>query len=909
VNRRRAVLPVLAAVLLLAGCVQPTEPLRPLVSPKPTEGIVISVSGGVQVSSGTTWVDVEPGDTVGAGATIRTDADGYCELQFGGTLSVRVEPETQFRCGSVAVGAKTAVSGELTAGAILAKVKKLSGSDLQVRTSSTVVGVRGTAFKVRVSDDVTTVTVREGTVSVTREGTTVDLDAGQRAEAAPTVAPTPEPAAAEDLEAIDAFEPSTVDTADVKKLVKVLVIVEQADAEIWLGTIRVGRGRWGAVLAEGIPHTLYLKHEGYEPEPVHLPEQGRKAARITRRLKPLAAPPKPVETKSPETQSTAESASLTTAAKPAASVTAPAKPGPAASPTPAPAETSSGVVERKVDEPPAETLPVAPLKGTAFRVDPAIGNDPFFKWAAQQFEKKVSGFSLVAEPGGAEIIIGIDDRTSFNYELLPQVAAKRLRPLDGWVDTAQILDVLVNAVRVGRKVYGVPIGGSSPILYYNKDFVRDTPPGTWLEIVALRQALAPDEVEALVMPTGDPFHMGMFIESRDVPLLVPDTDRSGLGSDAAGMVYDAMQEALRDADVPTGLRQQDAFDRFLDRKAAMLIDGPGSFKMLRNALRGSLGVATLPSWGAPPVPMRPYANVLALFVSNTVSEERAAVLREFFVFLLEEKSQLELCLTRLKNDAPIAPALRYLEGETGRQIREETVISVLHQQLKTAVPMPHGPPARDAWWAFSEVLANLEHQELGQGLADMAGARFVLYGLQRRPVPAGGREVRAFIDPAEKSQGLFFVPEYQGEEASDLRLVKLGGSGGVVSIKNVGTFANRGGQSLVYLIVNHAPYRAGNAPPLRGLIEYFDEPNAELRIIYDSKDRSVRKDPTDSDTWGAWKEATVIECTGERRWKQVPFLIPDAQFDGRCNGADLCIEVAARGNKPAVKAVILTPVK
>ena len=195
-NTRRVVLPIIAAALLLAGCTQPTETLRPLVAPKPTEGIVIYVAGDVEALTGTSRVAVEPGDRVGAGTTIITKADSYCELQFGGTISVRVEPDTQFQCGSVAIGDKTAaVSGELTAGAILAKVKKLTGSDLQVQTPAAVVGVRGTAFKVSVSGEVTTVTVSEGTVNVTRDGTTVDVGEGQRAEAAPGADIVLEPAA------------------------------------------------------------------------------------------------------------------------------------------------------------------------------------------------------------------------------------------------------------------------------------------------------------------------------------------------------------------------------------------------------------------------------------------------------------------------------------------------------------------------------------------------------------------------------------------------------------------------------------------------------------------------------------------------------------------------------------------
>ena len=233
------------------------------------------------------------------------------------------------------------------------------------------------------------------------------------------------------------------------------------------------------------------------------------------------------------------------------------------------------------------------------------------------------------------------------------------------------------------------------------------------------------------------------------------------------------------------------------------------------------------------------------------------------------------------------------------------MVSALYRQLETAVPMPRGPLAADAWRVFQEVLEGIRRQEGGELLSQMADTRFLLYGLERRPMPAGARELRAVIDPAEKSQGLFFRP---WDEESDLRLVEAGGSRGVASMMNLG-LQSGGTRSFLYLIVNHDPYRAGKAPALRGRIEYYDEPNATLRIVYDSKDRSVREDPDKPDTWGTWKEAALIPCTGTRTWKTADFPIPDARFDRRCNGADLRIEVMAKGKTPVVRSVILTPVK
>jgi len=506
---------------------------------------------------------------------------------------------------------------------------------------------------------------------------------------------------------------------------------------------------------------------------------------------------------------------------------------------------------------------------------------------------------VAAWPRGADFVGGMVNDRELTYERLPQlVAAKLVRPLDGWYEWTRLAPVVVAAVRVGGRVYGVPVGGVTPLLYYNRDLVTSAPT-SWQDIARLAREYAPEGVDALVVPDLEPFFMGMFPESRGVPLLAPDSMTSGLGLPRAAAVYDAMRDAIQESGMPAGLSWDAAVARFRDRRAAMLIAGPWSFGTLRAALGDSLGTATLPAWGSPGVELAPYVNVFALLVSSSVSDERAAILRKFTVFLLEEKSQAEFAAIRLKAGDPIAPALRFREAAAW--VEQDRVISTLYRQLETAVPMPRGPIAGNAWQAFQAVLEGLRRQDGGTELARMADARFVLSALENRPVPAGSRELRAVVDPPEKSQGLYFRA-WDGE--SDLRLVEVGDGRGVVSVNELGRYDD-GAHSMVYLVVSHAPFRAGRAPALKGRIEYFDEPNASLRIKYDSKDRSVRENPDAPDTWGAWKEAAFFECAGTRTWKTAEFDLPDAMFDSRCNGADLRIEVAAKGRVPAVRAVVL----
>ncbi len=588
----------------MEGCAPSTGSLRPLVAPTPNEGVVVYVSGGVQVSRDGAWVDVEPGDTLGAGAILRTDADGSCELQFGDTVSVRVEPDTQLRCDRVAVDVRASVGGQLTAGAIIAKVKRLANSDLQISTPSAIAGVRGTEFMVRVSGGVTTVTVREGTVRVTRETTTVDVAAGRRADTAPGVELAEQPATEKDLAAIDAFIPSAVQTRDVRKLFKIVVTVEDPpDADIYIGSDIVGRGTWGIVLEEGDELTLVLKREGYEDGIVFVPKT---RGRIVRKLK--------IRPAAPETPSEAAPETAVVTAEPVASEAAPEQPeaGAATAPgstepgaPPAPAEPS------EIAEMPREPRPAAGVD-LAFRADPAIGDDPFIRDMAEQFARRVPRFSIVTGPGsadldrpawprGADLVGGMDNSSQFTYERLPQlVAAKLVRPLDGWFEWAQLAPVLVDAVRVGGRVYGVPIGGSSPVVYYNKDLV---PRGA----VRVERHHGP---RGRVRPEGK----GLAGRGRASCRSSWACSRSRAGSSCSsptprGPGWDRPEprpsttrcaRPCQESGMSIGLPQEEAVNRFRNRDAAMLIDGPWSFGALRDALGRSLGVASLPHLGQSP---------------------------------------------------------------------------------------------------------------------------------------------------------------------------------------------------------------------------------------------------------------------------------------------------------------------
>jgi hypothetical protein len=129
----------------------------------------IFVEGFVERGREGNWIPLEIGDSVEANDSIRTGPDGSCDIQFGGSATMRIQPATLYIVNTVALSAEAnRIEGSLAIGTVLSKVNKLTGNDAyMIRTESSVAGVRGTDFVVS-NDSVngTTVAVKSGSVAV-----------------------------------------------------------------------------------------------------------------------------------------------------------------------------------------------------------------------------------------------------------------------------------------------------------------------------------------------------------------------------------------------------------------------------------------------------------------------------------------------------------------------------------------------------------------------------------------------------------------------------------------------------------------------------------------------------------------------------------------------------------------------
>jgi hypothetical protein len=121
---------------------------------------VTNAKGNVMVMSqgSSEWKKAEFGSMLGSGDTIKTGADSYADLNFSGNSEdamVRVDANSTMKIDSY-VAARAAENKkiilDLAMGDIMVKANKLkSESQFQVRTPTSIVGVRGTGFKVQVT--------------------------------------------------------------------------------------------------------------------------------------------------------------------------------------------------------------------------------------------------------------------------------------------------------------------------------------------------------------------------------------------------------------------------------------------------------------------------------------------------------------------------------------------------------------------------------------------------------------------------------------------------------------------------------------------------------------------------------------------------------------------------------------
>ncbi len=150
-------------------------------------------------------------------------------------------------------------------------------------------------------------------------------------------------------------------------------------------------------------------------------------------------------------------------------------------------------------------------------------------------------------------------------------------------------------------------------------------------------------------------------------------------------------------------------------------------------------------------------------------------------------------------------------------------------------------------------------------------------------LPEGLDEISVVLRNPQHCRGLRLKPH--GAESRNIPAVK-GGRPAWVSTPKRGPDEGR----MMYIKVEYAGFRNGRTPHVRLTIDYFDSGEGEVRVVYDSSDKTWGTVPSRP---GAWKEAGRFILGASNTWKTATFDIPDALFVGRCNGCDIRLEFPA----------------
>jgi len=129
----------------------------------------------------TAWKKVTMGQKIQVGDSIRTGAKAYIELDLDNNY-IKINENTKIKISENVGESKTANSVMVQYGNVLSKIEKIKKDDkgFEIRTASSIAGVRGTEFTVLAGHDGTTVVqVVEGTVAFTGDKKQISVSANQ----------------------------------------------------------------------------------------------------------------------------------------------------------------------------------------------------------------------------------------------------------------------------------------------------------------------------------------------------------------------------------------------------------------------------------------------------------------------------------------------------------------------------------------------------------------------------------------------------------------------------------------------------------------------------------------------------------------------------------------------------------
>lgn len=193
---------------------------------------------------------------------------------------------------------------------------------------------------------------------------------------------------------------------------------------------------------------------------------------------------------------------------------------------------------------------------------------------------------------------------------------------------------VVDIVRVGDKLAGLPFAVSTPILYYNRDlFTRagldpEVAPATWDEVAEFAATLtAGSEIDGAVVGEVNEWTAQSFIQNNGGRVL-NDEDKAAFDSDAAvsGM---AVWDAFRTDGHFLTMANDQMRPAFLAGNVPMYFTSVGSLAAISSGAGFELGTAEFPATGEMAKSMPSGGNFLGVYTQDAGQQEAAWAFLDF----------------------------------------------------------------------------------------------------------------------------------------------------------------------------------------------------------------------------------------------------------------------------------------
>ncbi len=255
--------------------------LTALKAPSSDQALVTYFSGEVYIYRNNEWKIVEIGDYIEADDYVKVFADSYCEVQFGDNSIISIQANTLLQLNEVYHSdSGRDIELDLKLGTLLCRVEKITGNTkFRVKSDHMAFGVRGTKFLLRKAEGKTLLAVHEGSVAL------IALDSGeeqllvgekQEIEIEDQSGTLGESKALSELnksqlELIEKLKLLPLKEKYIIDLVKIALVVDPLDTEIYLVGERVGYGVYAGLFTAGEELSFVLRRNGYQEKQVNIP--------------------------------------------------------------------------------------------------------------------------------------------------------------------------------------------------------------------------------------------------------------------------------------------------------------------------------------------------------------------------------------------------------------------------------------------------------------------------------------------------------------------------------------------------------------------------------------------------------------------------------------------------------------